>query len=176
MFPHALASKVTQSMIVVIGFVILCMLYQIVSYRFFHPLSQFRGPFWASVTRLWITYHTLKEDECETFEKLHKIYGTGHAADRSYSLAYRLFCGTSGPVIRITPTMLLVSDATKLPDIYHRQADKSKFYIMGSMGKTESVFNIQDRQQHATARKLVAGPVSDHFRTGFLISTTWRDL
>ena len=57
--------------------------------------------------------------------------------------------------------MLLVSDATKLPDIYHRNADKSKFYIMGSMGKTESVFNIQERQQHATARKLVAGSVRD---------------
>jgi hypothetical protein len=28
--------------------------YQIVYYRYFHPLSKFPGPFWASVTRLWI--------------------------------------------------------------------------------------------------------------------------
>ena len=34
-----------------------------------------------------------------------------------------------GPIIRVTPTLLLVSDATKLPDIYHRYADKSRHYV-----------------------------------------------
>lgn len=65
---------------------------------------------------------------------------------------------TPGPVIRITPTMLLVSDATKLPDIYSRHADKSKHYITGSFGKTESLFNMQDSKQHAHFRKIAAGP------------------
>lgn len=37
--------------------------------------------------------------------------------------------------------MLSVSDATKLPVIYHRFADKSQHYITGSFGKTESIFN-----------------------------------
>ena len=55
--------------------------------------------------------------------------------------------------------MLLVSDATRLPDIYHRQANKSKHYITGSFGKAESVFNMQDWKQHAYHRKLIAGPV-----------------
>lgn len=66
----------------------------------------------------------------------------------------------SGPVIRITPTMLLVSDATKLPEIYHRQANKSSHYITGSFGKTESLFNMQDWRQHAYFRKIAAGPYS----------------
>jgi cytochrome P450 len=66
----------------------------------------------------------------------------------------------SGPVIRITPTMLLVSDATKLPEIYQRQANKSKHYITGSFGKTESLFNMQDWRQHAHFRKIAAGPYS----------------
>lgn len=60
--------------------------------------------------------------------------------------------------MRITPTMLLVSDATKLPDIYGRHADKSKHYITGSFGKTESLFNMQDSKQHAHFRKIAAGP------------------
>ena len=54
--------------------------------------------------------------------------------------------------------MLLVSDATKLPDIYHRQANKSKHYITGSFGKTESLFNMQDWRTHAHFRKIAAGP------------------
>lgn len=49
--------------------------YQIVYYRFFHPLSRFPGPFWGSVTRLWITYHNIKGDEPETFQALHRRYG-----------------------------------------------------------------------------------------------------
>ncbi|KAH7031394.1 flavonoid 3',5'-hydroxylase [Microdochium trichocladiopsis] len=112
---------------------------QIVYYRFFHPLAQFPGPFWGSVTRLWLTYHNVKADECETVQALHKKHG---------------------PVIRITPTMLLVSDATKLPDIYSRYADKAKHYITGSFGKTESLFNMQDHKVHTHFRKIAAAPYS----------------
>lgn len=63
-----------------------------------------------------------------------------------------------GPVIRITPTLLLVSDATKLPDVYHRQANKTQHYITGSFGSTESLFNMQDWRTHAKFRKVAAGP------------------
>jgi hypothetical protein len=62
-----------------------------------------------------------------------------------------------GPIIRITPTLLLVSDATKLPDIYHRYADKSRHYVTGSFGTVESLFNMQDSKQHARFRKVAAG-------------------
>lgn len=54
-------------------------LYQIVSqivyYRFFHPLKTFPGPFWGSVTRLWLAYHNVKADECQTLKALHEKYG-----------------------------------------------------------------------------------------------------
>lgn len=50
-------------------------IWQIVYYRFFHPLAKFPGPFWGSVTRLWITYHNVKEDECQVFQALHRRYG-----------------------------------------------------------------------------------------------------
>lgn len=64
----------------------------------------------------------------------------------------------SGPVLRITPTMLLVSDATQLPTVYSRNANKSKYYVTGSFGKTESLFNMQDHHVHAHYRKIAAGP------------------
>lgn len=56
--------------------------------------------------------------------------------------------------------MLLVSDATKLPVIYNRNASKSQHYITGSFGKDESLFNMQDAKVHAKFRKVAAGPYS----------------
>ena len=64
-----------------------------------------------------------------------------------------------GPVVRVSPTMLVVSDATLLPTIYNRYVDKSRHYITGSFGKMESVFNMQKHKEHAHHRKIVAGPV-----------------
>lgn len=123
----------------VLGYILLRTTYRILHNRYFHPLSQFPGPFWASATRLWITWHNVLGQEVDVCERLHKKYG---------------------PVIRITPTMLLVSDATKLPLIYHRSADKSSHYISGSLGKTESIFNMQPHAMHAKYRKLAAAPYS----------------
>ena len=65
-----------------------------------------------------------------------------------------------GPGIRITPTLLLVIDATRLPEMYHRKANKSLHYTTGSFGAAESVFNMLDWRQHAHYRKLIAAPVS----------------
>lgn len=56
--------------------------------------------------------------------------------------------------------MLLVNDATKLPLIYSRNADKAKHYITGSFGKEEGIFNVQDSTIHAKHRKIAAGPYS----------------
>lgn len=117
--------------------IVLSFLYQIIYYRFFHPLRHFPGPFWASCTRLWIAWHNILGDECALELALHKKYG---------------------PVLRITPTLLLVSDATKLPEVYNRQANKSNHYITGSFGETESLFNMREHRVHAHFRKIAAGP------------------
>ncbi|KAI0129545.1 flavonoid 3',5'-hydroxylase [Xylariales sp. AK1849] len=122
-----------------LAYVLSKVLHQVVYYRFFSPLARFPGPFWGSVTRLWLAYHNAKADECETVRALHEKHG---------------------PVIRITPTMLLVSDSTKLPEIYNRNANKSKHYITGSLGETESLFNMQDHKIHSRFRKIAAAPYS----------------
>lgn len=53
-----------------------------------------------------------------------------------------------------------MNDATKLPEIYHRNADKTSHYITGSFGETESLFNMREHKVHAGFRKLIAGPYS----------------
>lgn len=68
----AILSKLVLAFFAYIAYKVL---YQIVYYRFLHPLSKFPGNFWGSVTRLWITYHNLKEDEPQTFRELHKEHG-----------------------------------------------------------------------------------------------------
>ncbi|KAL4865772.1 hypothetical protein BDV12DRAFT_187949 [Aspergillus spectabilis] len=122
-----------------VAFILLKFTYQVIYYRFFHPLSVFPGPFWGTTTRLWIAWHNMKETELPTVYALTKKYG---------------------PVVRITPTLLLVSDPTKLPEIYHRNADKTGHYITGSFGETESLFNMRSHKTHASFRKHAAGPYS----------------
>ena len=58
-------------------------LYQGIYYRFFHPLRGFPGPFWASVTRLWIAYRNVKADEHLVEYELHKKHGKLHYAANS---------------------------------------------------------------------------------------------
>jgi hypothetical protein len=128
-----LLSLLLNILLALISYITFRILYQIIYYRSFHPLRHFPGPFLASVSRLWIAYHNIRGTECEVELALHRRYG---------------------PVLRITPTLLLVSDA----EVYHRQASKSNHYITGSFGKTESLFNMQDHRVHARWRKVAAGP------------------
>ncbi|XHG07079.1 hypothetical protein AWENTII_010240 [Aspergillus wentii] len=130
---------VTSAILGFVAYLALKFVYQIVYYHFFHPLAIFPGPFWGGVTRLWITWHNLRGTEVPVVHELTKKYG---------------------PVVRITPTLLLVSDSKKLPEIYHRNADKTSHYITGSFGETESLFNMRSHKTHATFRKHIAGPYS----------------
>lgn len=74
---QALLSQVTvtKAILGLVGYIALRFVYQIVYYRFFHPLSVFPGPFWGSVTRLWIAWHNLQETEVPTVHALAKEYG-----------------------------------------------------------------------------------------------------
>ncbi|KOS41781.1 hypothetical protein ACN38_g7339 [Penicillium nordicum] len=136
-----LLSLVTVANVILglVAYVALKFGWQVIYYRFFSPLAKFPGPFWGSVTRLWIAWHNLQETEVPTV----------------YALAQKY-----GPVVRITPTLLLVSDHEKLPEVYHRNADKTGHYITGSFGETESLFNMRSHKTHAVFRKHVAGPYS----------------
>lgn len=63
LFPLDTFTLLSRIVATSLGLLVLRVLYQIIYYRFFHPLSAFPGPFWASVTRLWGAYHDLIGDE-----------------------------------------------------------------------------------------------------------------
>lgn len=54
----------------------------------------------------------------------------------------------------------MIPSALHLPQIYHRQAVKTKWYVTGALGPGESVFNMQPHSHHAHFRRLIAGPYS----------------
>ncbi|PWY82001.1 putative P450 monooxygenase [Aspergillus heteromorphus CBS 117.55] len=122
----------------VVGFVALRFLYQIIHYRFFHPLRRYPGPFWASVTRLWQAWHLFWGSDLEVHWKAVQKYG---------------------PVVRVSPTMLLVADSTLLPTVYHRRDTKSRFYLSDYWESKGSVM-IRDPAQHAAHRRLVGATYS----------------
>ncbi|ESZ92863.1 putative cytochrome P450 monooxygenase [Sclerotinia borealis F-4128] len=122
-----------------LAWILVPFLYQIIYYRFFHPLRQYPGPFWGTVTRLWYTYQSYNQTELTTYQNL--------------------FEKTKAPVLRISPTTLLVKSSSALPLIYHRTAVKSRFYSNGAFASIP-IFTIRGHQAHAYRRRLVAPPYS----------------
>jgi hypothetical protein len=103
--------------------------------RYLHPLREFPGPFWASVSdffKLWILHtkqvHTLGLD-------YHQRYG---------------------PIVRAAPNLLAVDDPMLLPQIYHRRVDKTDVYTVGVLGEIAPPFQTLKHEEHAMKRKRVA--------------------
>lgn len=141
--------------VIVIAIVLPCV-WQVIYYRYFHPLAKFPGPALASVTRIWLAWQCYIAQEPYVLFELAQKYGPFADSCLSVTLVAKYFIG---PVVRITPTMLHVSDATMLPTLYARNADKSGHYLTGSFGNTESIFHMQKTSTHTRFRKLIAGPV-----------------
>jgi hypothetical protein len=66
---------VTNVILGLVAYVALKFGWQVIYYRFFSPLAKFPGPFWGSVTRLWIAWHNLQETEVPTVYALAQKYG-----------------------------------------------------------------------------------------------------
>lgn len=77
---------VTNTLLALFAYIVLRFLSQIVYYRFYHPLSAFPGPFWGSVTRLWIAWHNVRETELATVYALTKKYGMGSSELQDISM------------------------------------------------------------------------------------------
>lgn len=86
--PVLVVSVVTAS-VWLLGYV----LYQ----RFFSPLAKVNGPFWASLSSLWKLHSFSKGNFHETIVALHERYG---------------------PIVRIAPTEVIVSDTTAIREVY----------------------------------------------------------
>ncbi|KAF5866522.1 hypothetical protein ETB97_011407 [Aspergillus alliaceus] len=105
----------------------------------FHPLSKVPGPFWPSVTRLWLTYAVSRGDLDVVQRELHKIYG---------------------PLVRIAPDEIACADPEAIRKIYSTTSplNKSDFYHIwnvGSFSKYPNAFAIVDEKLHFERRRIV---------------------
>lgn len=123
-----------------IGYTVLWCLYC----RTLHPLSKVPGPFWPSVTRLWLTHAAWRGDLDVVQRALHRRYG---------------------PLVRIAPDEVACADPDAIRRVYSTAAplDKSDFYHIwdaGAFSKYPNGFAIADERLHAERRRIVAGVYS----------------
>ncbi|KAL4819371.1 cytochrome P450 [Aspergillus spinulosporus] len=118
--------------------------------RWFHPLAQFPGPFWASVSRIWTVLHVLPGDAEKKQRKLHEKYG----------LKYDWI----GPVVRIGPDELITSDPAAVKTLYGVKAGtvKTDFYLAfrPPWARYPDHFSAMGGKQHADRRRIVSAVYS----------------
>jgi hypothetical protein len=107
--------------------------------RTFHPLSKVPGPFWPSVTRLWLTYAVSRGDLDVVQRELHRRYG---------------------PLVRIAPDEVACADPEAIRKIYSTTSplNKSDFYHIwdvGAFSKYPNAFAIVDEKLHFERRRIV---------------------
>jgi hypothetical protein len=112
--------------------------------RTFHPLSKVPGPFWPSVTRLWLTYAVSRGDLDVVQRELHKIYG---------------------PLVRIAPDEVACADPDAIRKIYRTTSplEKSDFYHLwdvGAFSKYPNAFAIVPEKLHYERRRIVSSVYS----------------
>ncbi|KAF9889442.1 hypothetical protein FE257_007344 [Aspergillus nanangensis] len=106
--------------------------------RWFHPLSRYPGPFWASVSRVWTVLHVYRGEAETEQRKLHERYG---------------------PVVRIAPNELAISDPHAIKTIYGINSGftKSDFYLSfrAPFSRYPDHFTSTDEKVHAERRRIV---------------------
>lgn len=109
----------------------------LVVYRaFIDPLRSIPGPFVCRVTSLWAYYHSYIGDECTRINELHKSYG---------------------PVVRIAPNELSISDGAALAPIYSEKGGflKAPCYENFDIEGHSTIFSTRDPAHRATRSKAV---------------------
>ena len=101
--------SIMKSIVLFLVGIVVFICFQNVYNRYFHPLSKFPGPFWASQTDVWKTYHLCTKRLPNTFTLLHRRYG---------------------PVVRIGPNDISFESVDAIDPIYKsgRRVVKSSFY------------------------------------------------
>ncbi|KAJ9610743.1 hypothetical protein H2200_005520 [Cladophialophora chaetospira] len=113
---------------------------RVVYNRFFHPLKDIPGPFWASITSLWY-FRAVRYGRGEDHQlPLHKKYGK---------------------FVRITPNQVQIMDATALDTIYGTKYEftKDEFYssfITNINPKRIDGFSERDEAKHTERRRMIA--------------------
>ncbi|KAG4411863.1 hypothetical protein IFR04_015003 [Cadophora malorum] len=107
--------------------------------RYFHPLKDFPGPFWASITSLWY-YRAIITSDYKSYQlEIHRKYG---------------------PMVRLAPGHIQIADPAAIEPIYGPKANflKSKFYdpFDAKISPIPDNFVIRDDKIHSARRRAVA--------------------
>ncbi|KAL9085052.1 MAG: hypothetical protein Q9165_007793 [Trypethelium subeluteriae] len=111
----------------------------VVYQRFFHPLAKIPGPFWASLSRLWMTKHSWDGDMHQALVSVHKKYGK---------------------LVRTGPNEVSIADLGAMRTIYGAGSRfrKSEWYSVVQGHRKFDIFAERNEKVHASQRKLVSRP------------------
>jgi cytochrome P450 len=131
-----LAGQASNTVLVAF-FVTACLSAYIVYQRFFHPLSSVPGPFWASLTRLWITKHSWDGDMHRTMIALHERHG---------------------PIVRNGPNEVSIADLSAIKTIYGAGTKfrKSDWYSVWQGHRKFDLFAERDEKLHGKQRSSIS--------------------
>ncbi|EUC39786.1 hypothetical protein COCMIDRAFT_110588 [Bipolaris oryzae ATCC 44560] len=117
---------------------LLCFLAWIIFARYLHPLAKYPGPFFASITTLWLIIDVARGSSEKTQRRLHKCYG---------------------PIVRIAPNEVAIADPEAIRTIYSSYSGftKTDFYLpfRATWGRYPDAFTDLDERQHAERRRIV---------------------
>jgi len=107
--------------------------------RLLHPLKRIDGPWFASVTRLWMVYHVLRGDMDVVQRALHQQYG---------------------PLVRIGPGEIACADPEAIRKIYptSKPLTKADFYTVfhnKTFCKYPDNFSNTNERLHSERRRIV---------------------
>ncbi|GMM29216.1 hypothetical protein DAMA08_019320 [Martiniozyma asiatica (nom. inval.)] len=107
--------------------------YLVIFPLFYHPLAKIPGPTICSLSKYWILYKSWSEQRNRYVNLLHEKYG---------------------PIVRIGPDEVDISDVKYLQDIYVRNFDKSTFYTQFVSYDSGNTFSTVDKKTHKDSRKV----------------------
>ncbi|WQF79349.1 Putative cytochrome P450 [Colletotrichum destructivum] len=108
---------------------------------FFHPLRKVPGPWVAAASPLWLWYHSYIGNETTSIEQLHSVYG---------------------PVVRIAPNDIDISDGAALAPIYSEKGGflKAPCYSNFDFDGHPTIFSSLDPAHRAIRAKAVVSMFS----------------
>ncbi|TRX96014.1 hypothetical protein FHL15_003156 [Xylaria flabelliformis] len=144
-----------------IGMVLTAIVVSIILRRlFFNPLAKIPGPWYTNWTNIVLKVKVLKGDGPIYVDQLHKQYGKHKLGFIKFTvMGVKL---AIGPVVRVGPNDVDVTDITAVKKIHRVKADflKTDFYNGIPYGK-ENLVSTQDTDFHRRHRKLLSQPISE---------------
>ncbi|KAI0034366.1 cytochrome P450 [Vararia minispora EC-137] len=97
------------------------------------PLSKVPGPWYAAVSDLWLTSHTLRLEKCKTIHGLLEKYG---------------------PIVRVGPNRVVFRDSLTAKTVYMNPTFyKSSYYKTLQMNDDDHAMTTLEHAEHAARRK-----------------------